>query len=87
MENNVKQSQMPSREKVYNFIVEFIKKNGYSPSVREICIGTNLRSTSSVCNHLLKLKMMGEIDMRENTPRTISVTGYKFVSEDSNNTN
>lgn len=67
------------REKVYNFIVEFIKENGYSPSVNEIGIGTNLSSTSSVYYHLLKLKMMGKIDMKENAPRTISVKGYKFV--------
>ncbi len=68
-----------SREKVYNFILEFIKENGYSPSVKEIGTGTKLSSTSSVYYHLLKLKMMGKIDMKENTPRTISVTGYKFV--------
>ena len=44
------------RERVYNFIVEFIKNNGYAPSVREICVGTNLSSTSSVYTHLLKLE-------------------------------
>lgn len=81
MENDVKQSKISSREKVYDFIVEFIKKNGYSPSIKEIGIGTGLRSTSSVYNHLMKLKLMGKIDMKENTPRTISVTGYKFVGE------
>lgn len=44
------------RERVYNFIVEFIKKKGYATSVREICVGTDLRSTSSVYMHLLKLE-------------------------------
>ncbi len=44
------------RERVYNFIVEFIKNNGYAPSVREICTGTDLSSTSSVYMNLLKLE-------------------------------
>ncbi len=79
MEKGVKQPEVSSREKVYNFITDYIQKNGYSPSVREINIGTGLSSTSSVYNHLLQLKMMGKIDMKENTPRTISVIGYKFV--------
>lgn len=61
MERKATGVRCTSREKVYNFIVEFMEKNGYSPSVREICIGTNLNSIVSVCNHLLKLKMMGKL--------------------------
>lgn len=79
MENGNKQVRGTKQKSVYNFIVEFIRKNGYSPSVREISIGTNLNSTSSVYNHLVKLKMMGKIDMKENTPRSIRVVGYEFV--------
>lgn len=79
MESGIKQAKVTSREKVYNFIVDYIQNNGYSPSIKEISIGTNLSSTSSVYYHLVKLKMMGKIDMKENIPRTISVTGYKFV--------
>lgn len=45
MESGSKHRRGTGRERVYNFIVEFIKKNGYAPSVREICIGTNLSST------------------------------------------
>lgn len=36
MENGSKHRRGTGRERVYNFIVEFIKKNGYAPSVREI---------------------------------------------------
>lgn len=83
MENVIKQTEGSSREKVYNFLVDFIKKNGYSPTVREICVGTGLRSTSSVYYHLITLKMLGKIDMKENTPRTIRLVGYKVVKEES----
>lgn len=71
MENEIKQAKGIGRERVYNFIVEFIKKNCYSPSVREICVGTGLSSTSSVYMHLLKLEDEGKIEMKRNTPRSI----------------
>ncbi len=61
------------RERVYNFIVEFIKKNGYSPSVREICVGTDLKSTSSVYMHLLKLEDEGKIQMKKKSTRGIII--------------
>ena len=48
MERGIKQTRGTRREQIYNFLVDFIKKNGYAPSVREICTGTDLSSTSSV---------------------------------------
>jgi len=45
MESGNKHIRGTGRERVYNFIVEFMKKNGYAPSVREICVGTDLSST------------------------------------------
>lgn len=83
MENAIKQIELSRRERVYGFIVDFIKNNGYSPTVREICVGTGLKSTSSVYYHLITLKMLGKIDMKENTPRTIRLVGYKVVKEES----
>lgn len=72
------QVQITTREMVYKFLVEFIKKNGYSPSIREICAGTYLSSTASVCNHLLTLEDEGKIKMKGNTFRSISLVGYEF---------
>lgn len=66
-------------ERVYRFIVDFITENTYSPSVKEICEGANLNSTSSVHEHLMKLKLMGKIDMKKNAARTIRLVGYKLV--------
>ena len=45
MESEIKHRRGTGQERVYNFIVEFIKNNGYAPSVREICVGTNFSST------------------------------------------
>ncbi len=68
-------------ERVYRFIVDFITENGYSPSVKEICEGAYLSSKASVHDCLRRLKIMGKIDVKENTPRSIRLAGYKFVKE------
>lgn len=79
MENVSKSARGTGRERVYNFIVEFIKKNGYAPSVREICNGTDLSSTSSVYAHLLKLEDEGKIQMKKKSTRAIKVIRFEFV--------
>ncbi len=79
MESMNKSARGNGRERVYNFIVEFIKRNGYSPSVREICIGTDLKSTSSVYMHLLRLEDEGKIQMKKKSTRAIKVIGFEFV--------
>lgn len=83
MENENKQNKKTGRESVYNFIVDFIMKNGYSPSVDEISVGTGLNSKSSVHDCLFVLQMMGKIDMKRNTARTIRLIGNKLVKEES----
>ena len=65
-------------ERVYDFIVEFMKEHQYSPSTREIGNGIGLKSTCSVNNHLKSLKKMGLIDYVEFSPRTISLVGYQL---------
>ena len=79
MERGIKQTRGTRREQIYNFLVDFIKKNGYAPSVREICTGTNLSSTSSVYMHLLKLEDEGKIQMKRQSTRAIKVIGFQFV--------
>ena len=59
--------------------VDFMKKNGYAPSVREICVGTNLSSTKSVYMYLLKLEDEGKIEMKRKSTRAIKVIGFQFV--------
>lgn len=71
-----------TKQKVYNYIVKYIKENGYAPSVREICQGVGLSSTSSVHNHLKKLQKEGLIEIRGNSPRAIRVVNYKFIKKE-----
>ncbi len=79
MERGIKQTRGTRREQIYNFLVDFVKKNGYAPSVREICTGTDLSSTSSVYMHLLKLEDEGKIQVKRKSTRAIKLVGYEFI--------
>lgn len=70
-------------EKTYEFIVTYIKKHGYSPSVREIMAGVGCKSTSSVQLILVSLidKGLIETDAPRGTPRALRVPEYEFVKK------
>lgn len=87
MDNGAKRERGASRKRVYDFIVEFIMQNGYSPSIDEISVGSGVSSKASVRDCLLMLQMMGKIDMKRNTARTIRLVGYTLVKEVSANGN
>ena len=76
-----KKNGIESRKKIYDYIVNFITENGYSPSMREISEGTGLMSTSTVREHLKMLEMLGKIHIKEGKNRTISLVGFKLVKE------
>lgn len=60
-----------SREKVYQFVKEYIAEHGYAPSVRDICDGTGISSTSTVFAHLQSLDKAGLIRKTGNQPRCL----------------
>ena len=51
------------REAILRFITDFMRNQGYPPSVREICAGVGLASTATVHYHLNALKEVGLIHM------------------------
>lgn len=60
--------------KVLEYVKEQIKKNGYAPSVREICQALGLKSTSTVHGYLARLQKKGLIQKAALKPRTIRIT-------------
>ncbi len=58
---------------VLDFIKEFIAKNGFSPTIREISEGLGLKSHSTVQEHLRKLTIAGLITIDKNKSRTIEL--------------
>lgn len=58
---------------VLNFIKEFIRKNGYPPSVRQIGSGMQLKSSATIQRYLVSLRDHGLISWVPGEPRTIKV--------------
>jgi repressor LexA len=55
------------------FIAEAVKDRGYPPSVREICDGLGLHSSSTVHSHLQALQRKGYIRIDPTKPRAIEL--------------
>lgn len=66
-------------EDVLKYIKSFMLKNGYTPTIRQIGFGVNLKSTSSVQFYFDKLVKHGEITQHG---KNYSVRGMKYVQED-----
>ena len=60
-------------ERVYNYICNYINNNQISPSVRDICAGVGLKSTSSVHTYLKQLDSQGRIEYRPGLRRAIVI--------------
>ena len=61
------------KEEIYNFIVKYKEENGFPPSIREIGNHVNLKSTSSVHQHLASLEDLGYIKIHRDVPRGIQI--------------
>lgn len=56
---------------LYQAIATFIKHNGYSPTIRELCQIVDNKSTSPVFDKLNKLRKKGYITYIDGKSRTI----------------
>lgn len=62
-----------SQENIYNIIKDFIKNNGYSPTIREIGEMAGLKSPATVFTHLEALEEGGYIKSERSKSRTIRI--------------
>ena len=60
-------------ERVYKYICDYINQKQISPSVRDICAGVGLKSTSSVHTYLKQLDSQGRIEYRPGLRRAIVI--------------
>ena len=63
----------PKEQKVYNYIVNSVKNNGFAPSVRDIMNDLGYKSTSTVHMYLNRLDTLGYIRKEDGKSRAISV--------------
>ncbi len=68
---NSESKSAKSIERVYKYVQKYIHDNALSPSVRDICAGAGLKSTSSVHTYLRRLDEMGLIEYRPGMRRAI----------------
>ena len=65
---------------VYNYIDEFIKEKGISPSYRDICSGLGLSSVASVAEHVNNLVALGALKKGEGgSARSLEVIDIKHT--------
>ena len=65
------------QQQVLDFMKAYVREKGFPPSVRDICEGVNLKSTSSVFMHIEGLIKHGYIAKDEFKSR-----GYRFLDEE-----
>ncbi len=70
------------QQKVLDYVREQIKKDGYAPSVREICKALDLKSTSTVHGYLSRLEKKGLIQKAALKPRTLRIVGEDVEPEE-----
>ena len=63
----------PKEQKVYDYIVGSVKKNGFAPSVRDIMRDLGYKSTSTVHMYLNRLDTLGYITKEDGKSRAIRV--------------
>lgn len=71
-EQNITEKQ----KEILEFVDKEVREKGYPPSVREICKAIGFKSTSTVYNHLEKLKKMGYIHKDPSKPRAIKIINF-----------
>lgn len=71
------------QKETLTYIKKFIAKNGYSPSVREICAGLGLSSPATVFVHIKKLEEKGYVKQTNSKFRTLEVlVDNEYIEKD-----
>lgn len=63
-------------QRVFDFIRDSLRQNGYPPSVRDIMSALGYKSTSTVHLYLHRLEELGYISMEEGKSRAITVPSF-----------
>jgi repressor LexA len=65
------------QKQVYDFIADFVARNGYSPSFEEIGLGMKLSSLATVHKHISNLEKKGLLKRDYNRSRSIDILAPK----------
>ena len=71
-------ADIPTRQRILNFIRQFLDDRGYAPTVRDIAKGCKISTPSVVQHHLNKLEKAGHIHRDPTVFRSIQLTDRKL---------
>ena len=61
--------------RIYNYLVDYLKRETYQPSIREIGSRFGIRSTKTVTEHLQSLQRKGYLDRTASRSRALRILG------------
>ncbi len=64
---------LPKEKELYEYICERIRRDGYAPTVRDICAALDIKSTSTAHAYIAKLENKGYIRRAQGKSRTMRV--------------
>jgi repressor LexA len=65
------------QQEIWDFLVEYVDRHGYPPTVREIGEAVGLASPSTVHAHLANLERAGLLRRDPTKPRALELTGHR----------
>lgn len=69
----MRKSNESKLNEIYLYTVEYVKLNGFPPSIREICKQCNIKSTATAFSYLEKLRSQGLLEKNPNKKRAITL--------------
>jgi repressor LexA len=67
--------------RIYNYLVDYLKRETYQPSIREIGTRFGIRSTKTVTEHLQSLQAKGYLDRTPSRSRALRILGLNLSPE------
>lgn len=64
---------LPKERELYEYICERIRRDGYAPTVRDICTALDIKSTSTAHAYLAKLEAKGYIHRSQGKSRSVRI--------------
>lgn len=64
--------------RIYNYLVDYLKRETFQPSVREIGSRFGIRSTKTVTEHLQSLQRKGYLDRTPSRSRALKILGLNL---------
>ncbi len=75
-----KVSDVPQR--ILKYISDFNEEHGFSPTIREICSGIGISSSSTVHRHIHRMKEKGIlIETKPGCPRSLAISSNVLLEE------